>query len=186
MARRAVLKCSSTTRGDSSCPLDPFKSMALLSRVIPEYPSRKTDKRKTIKLSIRGVSIMYESIFNKQKQFFQTKETMPLDIRIKALKQLKDAIRFYEDDLMFAMRSDFNKNESDAFLTEIGIVYSEINFHLKHLSEWAESVNVKTPVTHFGSKSTIYKEPYGVTLIISPWNYPFNLAIAPLVGALSA
>ncbi|HIV81627.1 MAG TPA: aldehyde dehydrogenase family protein, partial [Candidatus Salinicoccus merdavium] len=90
---------------------------------------------------------MYESIFNKQKQFFQTKETMPLDIRIKALKQLKDAIRFYEDDLMFAMRSDFNKNESDAFLTEIGIVYSEINFHLKHLSEWAESVNVKTPVT---------------------------------------
>src|SRR5699024_4346872 len=58
--------------------------------------------------------------------------------------------------------------------------------HLKHLSEWAESVNVKTPVTHFGSKSTIYKEPYGVTLIISPWNYPFNLAIAPLVGALRA
>src|SRR5699024_3965767 len=54
MARGAVLKCSSTTRGDSSCPLDPFNSMALLSRVIPEYPSRKTDKRKTIKLSIRG------------------------------------------------------------------------------------------------------------------------------------
>lgn len=129
---------------------------------------------------------MYESIFNKQKQFFQTKETLSLDVRIKALKQLKDAINFYEDELMFAMKSDFNKNESDAYLTEIGIVYNEINFHLKNLSRWTQPVNVKTPATHFGSKSTIYKEPYGVTLIISPWNYPFNLAIAPLVGALSA
>ena len=122
---------------------------------------------------------MYESIFHKQKQFFQTKETLSLDVRIKALKQLKDAIKFYEDDLMFAMKADFNKNESDTFLTEIGIIYSEINLHLKKLAEWAKPVNVKTPVTHFGSKSTIYKEPYGVILIISPWNYPFNLAVAP-------
>ena len=129
---------------------------------------------------------MYESVFHKQKQFFQTKDTLAIPTRIKALKQLKDAIKLHEDDIFSAMRADYNKNESDAFLTEIGIIYSEINFHIENLKDWAAPVDVKTPVTHFGAKSTIYKEPFGVTLIISPWNYPFNLGMAPLVGALSA
>lgn len=129
---------------------------------------------------------MYDSVFHKQKQFFQSNSTLSLDVRIMALKQLKDAIKLYEDDIMTAMREDYNKNESDAFLTEVGIVYSEINFHIKNLEEWAAPVKVRTPATHFGSRSMIYKEPFGVVLVISPWNYPFNLAMAPLVGALSA
>ena len=129
---------------------------------------------------------MYESIFAKQKQFYQTGKTKPLHFRIEALKQLKRAIKYYEKELMQAMRRDFNKQKGDAYLTEIGYVYNDINHTLKNMKAWAETKKVKTPITHFGAKSVIHKEPYGVALIISPWNYPFNLAVSPLIGAISA
>lgn len=129
---------------------------------------------------------MYESIFAKQKQFYQTGKTKQLKFRIDALKQLKRGIKYYEEELMQAMKRDFNKQKEDAYLTEIGYVYNDINHTLKNMKEWAETQNVKTPITHFGSKSVIHKEPYGVTLIIAPWNYPFNLAVSPLIGAISA
>lgn len=129
---------------------------------------------------------MYESIFAKQKQFYQSGKPREVKFRKNALKQLKRGIKYFEDELSEAMLNDFNKQKTDTFLTEVGIVYTEINHAVKHLDEWAETKKVKTPVSHFGSKSTIYKEPYGVTLIIAPWNYPFNLTISPLIGAISA
>lgn len=129
---------------------------------------------------------MYESLFNRQKQFYQSGKTRTLAFRIEALKQLKRSIRYYEADLLDAMKKDFNKGEAEAYLTEIGYVYNEINYTIKHLETWAETRKVKTPATHVGSTSKIYKEPYGVILIIAPWNYPFNLTIAPLIGAVSA
>ncbi|TVT28167.1 aldehyde dehydrogenase [Salinicoccus cyprini] len=129
---------------------------------------------------------MYESLFNRQKQFYQSGRTKTLSFRIEALKQLKRSIRYYESALLDAMEKDFNKGRAEAYLTEIGYVYNEINYTMKHLEEWAETKKVKTPATHIGSTSKIYKEPYGVTLIIAPWNYPFNLTVAPLIGAISA
>ncbi|MFC3419443.1 aldehyde dehydrogenase [Salinicoccus hispanicus] len=129
---------------------------------------------------------MYESLFNRQKQFYQSGKTKKLSFRIEALKQLKRSIQYYESDLLDAMKKDFNKGKAEAYLTEIGYVYNEINYSIKHIEEWAETRKVKTPVTHIGSTSKIYKEPYGVTLIIAPWNYPFNLTVAPLIGAVSA
>lgn len=129
---------------------------------------------------------MYESIYAKQKQFYQSGKSKGIKFRKNALKQLKRGIKYYEHELSEAMLNDFNKQKTDTYMTEIGIVYNEINHAVKHLDEWAESKKVKTPITHFGSKSTIYKEPYGVTLIIAPWNYPFNLTISPLIGAISA
>lgn len=127
---------------------------------------------------------MYESIYAKQKQFYQSGRTRNIKFRKDALKQLKRGIKFYEDELLSAMINDFNKQEPDAYLTEIGYAYNDISHTLKHLEKWSEEEKVKTPVTHFGAKSRIYKEPYGVTLIIAPWNYPFNLTIAPLIGAI--
>ncbi|GAB3067728.1 aldehyde dehydrogenase [Salinicoccus sesuvii] len=129
---------------------------------------------------------MYESIFNRQKQFYQSGKTRTLAFRIEALKQLKRGIQYYESDLLKAMKKDFNKGEAEAYLTEIGYVYNEINYTIKNLENWAETTKVKTPATHTGSISKVYKEPYGVVLIIAPWNYPFNLTIAPLIGAVSA
>lgn len=129
---------------------------------------------------------MYESIYAKQKQFYQSGKPRNIKFRKDALKQLKRGIKYFENELSEAMLTDFNKQKTDTYMTEIGIVYNEINHAIKNLDDWAESKKVKTPLTHFGSKSTIYKEPYGVILIIAPWNYPFNLTISPLIGAISA
>jgi len=79
---------------------------------------------------------MYESIFTKQKQFYQTGKTKPLNFRIEALKQLKRAVRYYEKELMQAMKRDFNKQKEDAYLTEIGYVYNDINHTFGFYSVW--------------------------------------------------
>lgn len=130
--------------------------------------------------------ISYAQVVKKQKEFFQTELTKELAFRLEALRTLRQAIKDSEDDITNALKLDLNKSEFDAYSTEIGIVLEEIRFTLKNLEKWAKPRRVKTPMTHVGSKSYIYPEPYGVTLIISPWNYPFQLAIAPLIGAIAA
>lgn len=128
----------------------------------------------------------YEHLVQKQRDFFQKDKTKNLSFRIEALQTIRNAIKNSESELSQALKEDLNKSEFDAYSTEIGIVLEEIRFTLKNLQSWAKPRKVKTPMTHIGSKSFIYPEPYGVTLIISPWNYPFQLAIAPLIGAIAA
>lgn len=128
----------------------------------------------------------YNSIIAKQKAFFRTEMTKDVSYRLEALHKLRNAIKNNEQVLMDALRADLNKSEFDAYTSEIGIVLEELRFTLKHLRSWVKPKKVKTPVTHIGSRSYIYSEPYGVALIIAPWNYPFQLAIAPLIGAIAA
>ncbi|PFN96116.1 aldehyde dehydrogenase family protein [Bacillus sp. AFS076308] len=128
----------------------------------------------------------YSSLINKQKSFFKTEKTKNVDFRIEALQKLRNAIKKNEKTLMESLRTDLNKSEFDAYTSEIGFVLEELRFTVKHLRSWAAPKKVKTPVTHIGSNSYIYPEPYGVALIIAPWNYPFQLAVAPLIGAISA
>ncbi|MBY0095875.1 aldehyde dehydrogenase [Mesobacillus maritimus] len=128
----------------------------------------------------------YSSILTKQQSFFRTEKTKNLTYRIDALEKLRSKIKANEQPLMDALRADLNKSEFDAYTTEIMIVLEEIKFAINHLQSWAKPRKVKTPITHIGSKSYIYPEPYGVTLIIAPWNYPFQLAVAPLIGAIAA
>lgn len=128
----------------------------------------------------------YTHIVKKQHDYFHTEQTKNLSFRMDALNTLRNAIKNAEKELSQALKQDLNKSEFDAYSTEIGIVLEEIRFTLKNLSKWAKPRRVTTPMTHIGSKSYIYSEPYGVTLIISPWNYPFQLAIAPLIGAIAA
>lgn len=128
----------------------------------------------------------YTTLIEKQKAYFKTNETKDIPFRLNALQKLKSAIQTNEIELMNALKSDLNKSEFDSYSTEIGVVLEEIRFTLKHLKVWSKPKSVKTPLTHIGSKSFIYPEPYGVALIISPWNYPFQLAIAPLIGAIAA
>ncbi|AST92496.1 aldehyde dehydrogenase family protein [Sutcliffiella cohnii] len=128
----------------------------------------------------------YSSLVLKQKQFFLSGKTKEIDFRKAALQKLRGAIKNNEQQLIDALKADLNKSEFEAYTTEIGILLEEIRFTLKHLPSWVKPQKVKTPITHIGSTSYVYPEPYGVTLIISPWNYPFQLAVAPLIGAIAA
>jgi aldehyde dehydrogenase (NAD+) len=125
-------------------------------------------------------------IFNKQKNYFYSDKTKDINFRINTLKKLKFIIKENEDQIMEALYSDLKKSNFESYVTEIGIIYDEINLHIKKLKSWAKKEKKKSPLVHFPAKSYIYKEPYGVALIIGPFNYPFQLIIAPLIGAISA
>lgn len=128
----------------------------------------------------------YHALLLKQKSFFLTGKTKEIQFRIDALEKLRSTIKSYEKPLLEALNADLNKSEFDAYTTEIGVLLEEIRFTLSNLRSWVKPEKMKTPVTHVGSTSYVYPEPYGVALIISPWNYPFQLAIAPLIGAIAA
>lgn len=125
------------------------------------------------------------NMFNKQKDYYLSGQTKPLKHRIEALTYLKSTIKSHEKDILAALYNDLHKSEFEAYMTEIGILYSEIDYTIKHLQKWLTPKKVKTALTHIGTKGHIYHDPYGVTLIIAPWNYPFQLAMAPLIGAIA-
>ena len=130
-----------------------------------------------------------ESINNvvlRQREYFLTNETKSIDFRLEQLKKLKHAVEKYSADIYDALWKDLHKCKEEAFLTEISIVLNEINNHIKHLKKWAKPKKVKTPLYLMPSKSFVMYEPFGLALIIAPWNYPFHLMFAPLVGAISS
>lgn len=111
---------------------------------------------------------------------------MNLLYRKQKLQDLRVAIKKYEDEIFRALKKDLNKSAFEAYETEVGIVLEEINYTLKNLNKWAKPKRIKTPIFNFLSTSYIYHEPYGKVLIMSPWNYPFQLTITPLIGAFAA
>jgi aldehyde dehydrogenase (NAD+) len=121
-----------------------------------------------------------------QREFFHTGKTRDVRFRKENLKKLRDAVKRYEPDILTALKKDLNKPELEAYVTEIGVLLEELNFAIKHVEKWAKPKRTGRPLVLFGSRSYIYPEPHGVCLIISPWNYPFQLALAPLVGAIAA
>ena len=127
-----------------------------------------------------------QMVLEKQRNYFNTGATRDLDFRLEKLSILKKAIKKNEKQILEALWGDLHKSEFEAYATEIGIILEEINFVMKHLRSWSKTKKVRTPLTHFLSSSYIYSEPYGVSLIISPWNYPFQLLMAPLIGSIAA
>ena len=127
-----------------------------------------------------------KSVFNKQKEFFYLGKTNDINFRIDNLKRLKQVIKKNEDKILDALKKDLGKSNFESYATEVGLVYDEINKHIKNIKGWSKIEKTKSPIVYYPAKSYIYKEPYGVTLIIGPFNYPFQLVIAPLVGAISA
>jgi len=128
----------------------------------------------------------YQAHVKDMRKYYLSGETLSYMFRINALKKLKEAVLIYQDDILEALKKDLNKSHFEGFLTEVGIVLLEIKDAMKHLKKWMSVKKVKTPLTLFKAKSFLYPEPYGITLIMSPWNYPFQLAIAPLVGAIAS
>ncbi len=121
-----------------------------------------------------------------QHEFFYSNTTKGLDFRISQLKALHKTIKNHQEEIVEALYKDFKKPPFESFATEIYTVLEEIKYFIKHLPKLSQSRKVPTPVINFLSTSSITPEPYGVCLIISPWNYPFQLALSPLIGAIAA
>lgn len=128
---------------------------------------------------------MFEKNFENQKKYYKSHITRDYDFRIKMLKKLKKALIKYEVEIANALYKDLRKGLVEVYTSEIGFVLKEINETLKNLNKWMKREKVKGDLLTFGSKSYVYKEPYGTSLIIGTWNYPINLTLGPLVGAIA-
>lgn len=126
------------------------------------------------------------SIRNAQKEFFKSGATLDIKFRKAMLKKFLAAMEKWEPVLTDALWTDLHKSYEEAYLTEISLVKGEIKTHIKHLCKWARRKKAATPIKLFPSRSYVVKEPLGNSLIISPWNYPVQLLLNPLVGAISA
>ena len=125
-------------------------------------------------------------LLDKQRQYFYSGATLDLDFRISALKRLRASIRKHEDQIHAALKKDLGKSNFESYMCETGLVLSEITHMLKNIRSYAKEQTVPTPLAQFHSHSFRKPSPYGVVLIMSPWNYPFLLTIEPLVDAIAA
>ncbi|SFA81422.1 MULTISPECIES: aldehyde dehydrogenase [unclassified Bacillus (in: firmicutes)] len=132
------------------------------------------------------VELDMKKILQEHKQFFHNGHTKTLEFRLEQLQKLKDAIIRYEKEIITALNKDLRKSEFEAYGTEIGFTLDSLRYMLKNLKHWMKPEKVKTPLHQFPAKSYIMKEPYGTVLIIGPFNYPFQLIIEPLIGAIAA
>lgn len=125
-------------------------------------------------------------LVQKQREFFLSGETKAYSFRRSQLEQLLHLLLENEEEILHALHADLGKSPFEAYATEYGFTMSELRFTLKHLKKWMKPTHVRSPLVLFGSRSRIEHHPYGVALIIAPWNYPLQLALAPLIGAIAA
>ncbi|MEG3977278.1 aldehyde dehydrogenase [Microcoleus sp. herbarium8] len=128
--------------------------------------------------------ISVSDIIRQQRQFFATGKTKDVDFRIEQLKHLKSAIELNQSRIVAAVKADLNRPEFEAYF-EIASI-AEVNYAIKNLKSWVKPKKVPTSIDQFPASARIYPEPLGVVLIVGPWNYPFQLMISPLVGAIAA
>lgn len=121
-----------------------------------------------------------------QNDFYKTQKTKDISFRLSLLKALKNEIISKENAIYDALYEDFKKSKFESFISEYGLVISEINLAIKKLKTWSKPKRVKSSILTFPSSDYVYKEPYGTVLVIAPWNYPFLLAIEPLIMAIAA
>ncbi len=132
------------------------------------------------------ISEQMQAQIESQRSFFSTQKTKSISFRRQQLQQLKASILDASNDISAALNADLGKCETEAYLSEIALSVSDIDYALKHLSSWAKPRRASVPIAFQPSSGKVVPEPKGVVLIISPWNYPFQLAVGPLVGAIAA
>ncbi len=125
-----------------------------------------------------------EHMIAAQHEFYYTGATKSVEFRKEQLSSLKKAIQLHEKEIVLALYKDLRKSEFEAYATEVGFVLDSIGYMMKHLDEWMKPEQVKTPLHLLPAKSFIMREPYGSVLIIGPFNYPFQLVMEPLIGAI--
>lgn len=127
-----------------------------------------------------------KDLVTRQRSYFQSGATLPVSARLAALRRLYDAISSHEKEIRRALQKDLGKSGFESYMCETGMVLEEISYMLKHTPKFAREQRVHTPLSQFCSRSYKMPSPYGVTLIMSPWNYPFMLTLSPLADALAA
>ena len=127
-----------------------------------------------------------KSLVGRQRKYFQTGATLPVGTRISALRRLYNAISKHKKEISGALRKDLGKSAFESYMCETGMVLEELSYMLRHTPRLAREKRFRTPLAQFHSKSFRKPSPYGVTLIMSPWNYPFMLTLSPLTDALAA
>ena len=127
-----------------------------------------------------------KNIVETQRAYFRTGATLPVCTRIQALMRLKKCIQAHEAEINAALKADLGKSSFESYMCETGLVLSEITYMLKHVRSLAREKTVATPLAQFHSRSYQKPSPYGVSLIMSPWNYPFLLTMDPLADAIAA
>ena len=126
------------------------------------------------------------ALVQRQRNYFSTGATFPVENRIRVLKNLQTALTVHEADIAAAVEADLGKCATETFMCETGLVISELSYMLRHIRRFSREQNVQSPLAQFPSRSYRKPCPYGVTLIMSPWNYPVLLTLGPLVSAIAA
>ncbi|UKI39322.1 MAG: aldehyde dehydrogenase family protein [Alistipes putredinis] len=129
---------------------------------------------------------MIKDTVQSQRDFFRSGATLPLEFRLQALKKLRGAIVSNRASIEEALRVDLSKSGFESYTTEIGIMLGEIDYHISHLKGWMRPRRVKTPLFLMPAASRVMYQPLGVVLVIAPWNYPVQLSLNPLIGAVAA
>ena len=127
-----------------------------------------------------------QQLVENQRTFFRTHKTIDPDFRIGYLKKLYAAIQAHEADINAALKADLGKSETESYMCEIGMTLSELSHQIKHCKKWNRGRRCSTNLANFPARSFTVPEPYGVVLVMSPWNYPFMLTMEPMIGALAA
>jgi aldehyde dehydrogenase (NAD+) len=125
-------------------------------------------------------------ILEEQRKYFKTGATIEIAFRISALKKLKSLLLTYKPEIILALWKDFHKPESEVISSEVHFVLKELNYTIRNLRRWAAPEKHRTPLVHFISRSYVVPQPYGQVLVMSPWNFPVQLALVPLLGAIAA
>ncbi|MFW5659635.1 MAG: aldehyde dehydrogenase [Bacteroidota bacterium] len=135
---------------------------------------------------VQDMEVYIRDLISKQSAFYYSGQTRNVDWRIKQLKTLRKGIKEHEQQIFDALKSDLGKSEFDTYATEVGFVLEELKHTIANVRSWAQPTPVGTPLTQAISTARTEKEPWGRALIIAPWNYPFQLTISPLIGAMAA
>ncbi len=125
-------------------------------------------------------------VVQQQRAYFSTNQTKEVNFRLQCLKTLKQNIIKHQPEIFSALKTDLGKSETESYMAEVGMVLNELSHTIKHLKRWAKPQVKKTPISNPGAKSYVTYEPFGVALVIAPWNYPFLLSMDPLIAAVSA
>lgn len=132
------------------------------------------------------MDINIAELVENQRNYFFTKNTYDVNGRIQYLKKLRDVIIQNEDEIAKAIKEDLGKSNTESYMCETGLTLAELNYQIKHIKKWSKNKRRKTDLSNFHGKSYSVYEPYGVVLVMAPWNYPFMLTMEPVIGAIAA
>ena len=127
-----------------------------------------------------------QKIVNQQNSYFNSNSTKDVALRINTLKKLKNVLKENEQELYTAIYTDFKKSKFETYISEIALIYNELNDAIRNLKKWSKQKRVRTNLANFPAKSYIIPEPLGTVLVISAWNYPYQIALIPVISAIAA